>query len=163
VGWSSQAVVAERFIGTDFEIDPSGIFFYNGNPGPGNPPVFSATVPGVTEDPYGNAVQPDFTSYGSGGMVTQLANSVLNIGIPFSSPTNNEPASVYSPDGYSLAVSSGVKNGNDTAASLVFQSADVAGAAYPDGAIFASCPIILGTWETISAWSGGNVLTGLAR
>jgi hypothetical protein len=33
-----------------------GIFFYNGTPGPGNPPIFAAVAPGTTLDPYGNTV-----------------------------------------------------------------------------------------------------------
>lgn len=34
-----------------------GIFTYNGAPALGNPPIFAVVAPGVTLDPYGNAVQ----------------------------------------------------------------------------------------------------------
>lgn len=34
----------------------TGLFVYNGNPGAGNPPVFSVVAPGVTADPFGNHV-----------------------------------------------------------------------------------------------------------
>jgi hypothetical protein len=35
----------------------SGLFVYNGTPAYGNPPVFAVVAPGVTQDPYGNAVE----------------------------------------------------------------------------------------------------------
>jgi hypothetical protein len=44
------------FNGTDFLINSSGIFLYNGAPVLGNHPVFSAVPVGVTQDPFGNAV-----------------------------------------------------------------------------------------------------------
>ena len=34
----------------------SGLFVYNGTPGPGNPPVFSVVAPGTTQDPFGNGI-----------------------------------------------------------------------------------------------------------
>lgn len=34
----------------------TGIFIYNGSPGPGNKPVLAAVPPGVTADPFGNLV-----------------------------------------------------------------------------------------------------------
>jgi hypothetical protein len=34
-----------------------GLFLYNGNPQLGNPPILAAVPPGVTLDPFGNAVQ----------------------------------------------------------------------------------------------------------
>lgn len=54
-----------------------GVFVYAAGttPGPGNGPVDSITR--AADDPFGNAVQPDFTAYGSGGAYAQLTEGVL--------------------------------------------------------------------------------------
>lgn len=45
----------------------TGAFFYNGAPGPGNPPVLSIVAPGVTQDPYGNPVTAILEMQGTAG------------------------------------------------------------------------------------------------
>lgn len=52
MGWNSQVVFARRFIGTDFEINENGAFFYDGPPGPGNLIISVANASGI--DGYGN-------------------------------------------------------------------------------------------------------------
>lgn len=49
-------------------INASGLFVYSGAPGPANPPVLSVTSPGVTQDPFGQAVLPGgLAIYGPSG------------------------------------------------------------------------------------------------
>lgn len=55
MGWRIVAVVSPLVI-VESGVPNSGLFVYNGKGGPGNPPVFSVVAPGVTEDPFGNAV-----------------------------------------------------------------------------------------------------------
>lgn len=58
----------------------SGMFVYNGTPGPGNPPVFAVVAPGVTTDPYGNTVGAVMTigTFGGPGLnVDQFGNLAL--------------------------------------------------------------------------------------
>lgn len=38
-----------------------GVFLYQGQPGPGNPPVISITAPGVIKDPYDNTIKDQIT------------------------------------------------------------------------------------------------------
>lgn len=57
-------ITASQFIGTDFIMASQGLFFYNGTPSLGNPPIFAVCAPGTTSDPYGNTV-----------------NAVLNVGV----------------------------------------------------------------------------------
>jgi hypothetical protein len=53
--------------GPDWIINPSGMFFYSGTPAAGNL-VISVTGPGVSADPFGNAVRHSgLTIYGPGG------------------------------------------------------------------------------------------------
>jgi hypothetical protein len=58
---SGTTISASTFEGSDFVIDSSGAFFYNGTPGAGNPPVLNIVPPGVTTDPFGNTVIPVLT------------------------------------------------------------------------------------------------------
>lgn len=67
-------ITATEFIGTDFVITASGIFFYSGTPGPGNPPIVSASEGGT--DPYGNPVQSGVVSQ-SGGQTSALSGAEL--------------------------------------------------------------------------------------
>lgn len=46
------------FNGTNFVISTIGIFFYNGTPALGNPPITWMTNPTQTTDPFGNAITP---------------------------------------------------------------------------------------------------------
>jgi len=60
-------VTGGSFVGNDFIIDPTGMFFYNGIPTAGNL-VISIAPPGTIVDPLGNTVKPGgITIYGSGG------------------------------------------------------------------------------------------------
>ena len=52
-------ITASEFIGTDFEINANGAYWYNGTPALGNPPVISIATPGTTQDPFGNTILPD--------------------------------------------------------------------------------------------------------
>lgn len=45
------------FSGTNWVLNATGIFFYNGTPQAGNSPYFWAVASGVTTDPFGNHVQ----------------------------------------------------------------------------------------------------------
>jgi hypothetical protein len=49
-------VTAGTFVGTHWEATADGIFFWNGVPGSGNPPIFFVVRPGVTTDPFGNSL-----------------------------------------------------------------------------------------------------------
>ena len=49
-------VTATQFVGTNFEIAPSGAFFYVGAPALGNPPVLWIAAAGVAADPFGNSL-----------------------------------------------------------------------------------------------------------
>jgi hypothetical protein len=57
-----------------FGTGPRGVFVYNGSPAAGNPPVIALTAPGVTRDPYGNAVLPDGLSLVFGGQTIFLGS-----------------------------------------------------------------------------------------
>ena len=46
----------------------SGVFIYNGKPGPGNPPIISAT--NGTKDPFGNTVIPGVATYFGSPVIT---------------------------------------------------------------------------------------------
>lgn len=72
-GFTSGGVVqATEFVGTDFVITASGIFYYSGSPAFGNL-VQSMVGPGVTSDPFGNTVFADgLAIYGSNGQSTFL-------------------------------------------------------------------------------------------
>jgi hypothetical protein len=50
-----------------------GVFIYNGTPGAGNPPIFSAT--GGTTDPYGNTVIPTLQIQGGGRLTVGAAGA----------------------------------------------------------------------------------------
>jgi hypothetical protein len=50
----------------------SGLFVYSGTPAAGNPPVFWVVAPGVSSDPYGNAVTPIMGAGTSGGQFTSI-------------------------------------------------------------------------------------------
>lgn len=63
-----------------------GVFIYTGSPGPGNPPIFSATS--GTTDPYGNTVIPTLQIQGGGALtvgsgsgpeVKLLSNAAITI------------------------------------------------------------------------------------
>jgi len=133
---------------------PTGLFVYQPGttPGPGNPPVLSVTE--ASADPYGNAVDQGFVSYGAASIVTQLTNGQLNIGVLYNAVTGNEPASISSPDGVSLLLSSGLDNDSDTFTSLSLQPASAAGASYPDGAIFVTGPLVEDSWHSMSLLTG---------
>jgi hypothetical protein len=50
-------ITATEFIGTDFLMTSTGLFYYNGTPGAGD--LICAIAPeGTTQDPFGNAVTP---------------------------------------------------------------------------------------------------------
>jgi hypothetical protein len=49
--------VATVFQAGSTVIASSGLFTYNGDPGPGNTPIFAVVAPGTTADPFGNPVQ----------------------------------------------------------------------------------------------------------
>jgi hypothetical protein len=68
-----------------------GLFMYNGSPRAGNPPVLAAVSPGVTSDPYGNAltvagvlINNMITVGPSGGSQIELAPAA---NIPFGTGT----------------------------------------------------------------------------
>jgi len=50
------SVTSTSIEGTDFILDTSGLFYYNGTPALGNAPILSIVTTGVTEDPFGNTV-----------------------------------------------------------------------------------------------------------
>lgn len=51
-GWSSQAVVAKRLVGIEFEINEFGAFFYSGPPALGN--LVISLAPSAGADDFGN-------------------------------------------------------------------------------------------------------------
>lgn len=54
MGWQTSVV---QFLVIASGGPASGLFVYNGPPGPGNDPVFAVVAPGTTTDPYGNTVK----------------------------------------------------------------------------------------------------------
>lgn len=66
------------FNGTDFIINSSGAFFYNGTPASGNLIASITTASGT--DPYGNPYQSTITGYKSGtSAFTQIANGIIKL------------------------------------------------------------------------------------
>ena len=55
MGWQQQVITAPVVI-IQSGAAGSGLFIYSGTPASGNPPVLAAVAPGVTKDPFGNAV-----------------------------------------------------------------------------------------------------------
>lgn len=102
-----------------------GIFVYatGTTPGPGNPPVDSITR--SSTDPFGNGVQPDFVSYGSGGAYAQLSDGQL---LFVASTGQNEPAHVITENtaGF-LDLFSGEASSGDTGSEFTLQSAQASG------------------------------------
>jgi hypothetical protein len=96
MGWSSQAVVAALFRGTDFMINSAGAFFYAGAPGRGNL-IHTITNAGGSDDGHGNAYLAGDTTYQDQGDGTYLAfqdyQSALSV---FSAPG---PAGPWTQDG----------------------------------------------------------------
>jgi hypothetical protein len=129
-------------------IISGSLFLYNGTPGVG---TLVASITTLATDPFGNTTYPGFTSYGAGGVVTQLDNAILNMGLPPTATTS--PATIDSPDGVSIVISSGLASALDTAAALSLQSASAAGASYPFGAIFPTAPLIFDTWHVMGAFA----------
>jgi hypothetical protein len=56
----------------------TGLFVYSGAPGPGNLPVLSVVSPGVTADPFGNAVVSVLELRGASGVMTITDPAVIN-------------------------------------------------------------------------------------
>lgn len=54
MGWNSQIIIASQVV-IEGEGSNDGLFLYDGAAGPGTL-ILSVTAPGVTADPYGNAV-----------------------------------------------------------------------------------------------------------
>lgn len=74
--WSNQPVLSPLVIITS-GAPTTGFFVYSGTPGKGNPPVFSVVAPGVTTDPYGNAVQDVVQAGGSGSFTRIESNGTI--------------------------------------------------------------------------------------
>lgn len=67
MGWNSQIVIASQVVIEGGGSD-DGLFLYDGPAGAGDL-MLSETGPGVTTDPYGNAVtSPGIVAYSSGGV-----------------------------------------------------------------------------------------------
>ena len=74
-------VIRGTFRGTDFEINPSGAFFYTGTPAAGNLSV--SVVPGTApvSDGHGNTAEPGLTAYVTAGgneYALQLGSQVIS-------------------------------------------------------------------------------------
>jgi hypothetical protein len=67
--WSNQATSLVVIQGG---APGTGLFLYNGAPGPGNPPVLWAVAPGVTADPFGNPVAAVLGAGDASGPSTQI-------------------------------------------------------------------------------------------
>jgi hypothetical protein len=78
-------ITATAFIGTDFEIQAEGAFFYSGTPMAGNPPVAWLTNGAATVDPFGNALAnpaPGLTTIAApgGGLFSQMTAGQIQFG-----------------------------------------------------------------------------------
>lgn len=107
------------FKGTDFIINSSGAFFYNGAPALGNLIASIASVAGT--DSFGNAYQAGITSYGASGAYSQLAaGNVQSVGphAPFSPAFMAASAAAAG----IMGINSGLATNLDTAAVLLVNS-----------------------------------------
>lgn len=103
-------------------VPGTGLFVYNGAPGPGNPPVFSVVAPGVTADPFGNAVTAVMQAGvpGTGQTNIDASGDILLSGADGSNVIRLEPANqrmlIYSdPAGANaLIMSVAVAGGTDS-------------------------------------------------
>jgi hypothetical protein len=68
---SSAGIVRARLVIVSGTAE--GVFIYNGTPGAGNPPIFSATS--GTTDPYGNTVIPTLQIQGGGALTVGAAGA----------------------------------------------------------------------------------------
>jgi hypothetical protein len=114
------------FNGTDFIVNASGAFFYNGVPAAGN--LATSIVPGVSTvtDPFGNTAQPGFTSYASATFWAQLLAGVLNFQAAAGQPL---PGSFGSSVAGAASMFSGEVSAGDTPAEILIESADASGQA----------------------------------
>lgn len=122
------------FAGTDFEINPSGLFFYSGPAGPGTLLLTIAGADGT--DAYGTAYDAGVWLHGSGGSAVALftgsgtpAIAVIPAGIAHATVTPELFGFALSPGAAAevmvAALTSGKESGNDDAALQLFsQSAD---------------------------------------
>jgi hypothetical protein len=69
-------ITATAFIGTDFEINDLGAFFYNGTPGPGNL-LLSITNAAGSNDGEGNAYQAGVTIYNGTAYIQVHVNATV--------------------------------------------------------------------------------------
>lgn len=100
-----------------------GLFEYNGAPagpvpGPANPPVAYAASPGVTQDPYGNALPATsggFVTVG-GGLLGELVSAALKFLNPSSPP--NSPPTVYTTVAAAAGTKLNVSSGRGTSGAV---------------------------------------------
>lgn len=89
VGWSvdksgdaffANLTLSGTFNGLDWYLNSSGLFFYNGTPALGNPPVISITPPGTTVDQFGNSIDAIFSAGVQEGAHLQIdEDGLLNV------------------------------------------------------------------------------------
>lgn len=151
-------VTAGTFAGTDFEINQSGAFFYNGTPAAGNLKFSIASSAGT--DRFGNAYQNGFTAYyGGGGYLS------FNAGEIDFSPAGTHAVGAISPGTGELDLTAQVQNATDNQASLVLKSqpsgtpaqviTSALAAILPGGGI--STPE---TWHTMTLTGGWSAMSG---
>lgn len=153
-------VIRGTINGTNFVINNSGLFFYNGTPGAGNIPNAWIVSPGVTADPFGNTLP---RSPADGGIVSffavtsafaQLLNGSVNVGLS----TDQGLGGVHAGGG-DLQIISGNLNVSDQGAELDILSA----AASPTNAPLIRAPSILAPAAGInSSFSAPNPSQSLA-
>lgn len=84
------------FNGTDFQINDSGVFFYNGTPAAGNMLMSVASVSGTDE--FGNTYSAGFSIYGTEGAITfeVLASIATMVMRPAGTVYATLPPQIYS-------------------------------------------------------------------
>ena len=104
------------FLGSNFEINSLGAFFYSGVPALGNL-IASITGAAGADDGFGNSFRAGINSYGVGGSYLNLLNNVIKIG----SNATDTGGSILGGGGQ-INYASGVSGVGDTNASMVLIS-----------------------------------------
>jgi hypothetical protein len=81
----NNVLVRGEFYGTSFFLNDSGVFFYNGTPGPTTLLATIAAAAGT--DPYGTTVYQGFNIYGPDGSLASLVNNGSAPALLFTPPS----------------------------------------------------------------------------